>query len=449
MNQSDFISPYIPNTESDRQAMLSQIGVSDLDELFADIPEQFRNPKLALPEPKSEFELMSYIQQLVSMNKVPGEYSCFLGAGSYRHYIPAVVRSLTSRGEYVTSYTPYQPEVSQGTLQTEFEFQTLCALLTGMEVANAGMYDGSTSFAEGALMAARITKRNHIVILDSVSPAYIEVLETYTKALDGIEIEVLSLDNLSKIDKDTACILAQQPNFYGYLEDMQKIADIAHDNGSLFVVYADPFSMTFFEPPGSLGADVVVAEAQSMGVAPIFGGPYVGIFACKQKHIRQMPGRIVGKTLDQDGREAYVLTLQTREQHIRRERATSNICTSVALIALMTTIFMATNGKKGMKHIGELIYHKAHYLSNLISNLPGFSFPIKGTFYQEFVVQTPISPRIINEKLLDYKIIGGLDISKYVNNGMLICASELNSIEEINSFVDALAEITSKPISEN
>jgi len=448
MHHPDFVSPYIPNTESDRQSMLSEIGVSDLNELFSDIPEQYRNPTLNLPRPKSEFELMSYINQLVSMNKVPGDYSCFLGAGSYRHYIPAVVRSLTSRGEYVTSYTPYQPEVSQGTLQTEFEFQTLCAQLTGMEVANAGMYDGSTSFAEGALMAARITKRNNIVILDSVSPSYIEVLETYTNALEGINIEILSLDELANIDEDTACILVQQPNFFGYLEDMQKISEIAHSNGSLFVVYADPFSMTIFEPPGSFGADVVVAEAQSMGVAPIFGGPYVGIFACKQEHIRQMPGRIVGKTIDQDGRDAYVLTLQTREQHIRRERATSNICTSVALIALMTTIFMASNGKKGMKHIGEVIYHKAHYLSSLISDLPGFTLPLEGTFFQEFVIQCPIDPKVINEKLLDYKIIGGLDISKSIHNGMLVCASELNSIDEIHGFVAALKEITLNLIGE-
>lgn len=438
MDSHGFVSPYSPNTDSDRREMLDAIGVDSVEELFEDIPEAYRHPPLNLPPPKSEMELLRYAEELASMNGVPGDYACFLGAGSYRHYVPAIVRQLTSRSEYVTSYTPYQPEVSQGTLQTEFEFQTLCAQLTGMDVANAGMYDGATSLAEGALMAVRVNGGRRIAVLDSVSPRYVEVLETYTKS-QGIEIDIISADNLTLAD-DTACLLVQQPNFYGYLEDMQAIADKVHEQDALFVVYADPFAMALFKPPGEYDADIVASEGQALGVAPTFGGPYVGIFACKQQYIRQMPGRIVGRTVDSDGKIGYVLTLQTREQHIRRERATSNICTSVALIALMSTVFMAANGKKGMRHLAELTYHKAHYLASLIERIPGYSLRMDGTFFQEFVVECPISPSEINDKLLSQKIIGGLDVSDMVPNGMLVCATEVNSREEIEAFAHALAE---------
>ncbi|MCI0438414.1 MAG: aminomethyl-transferring glycine dehydrogenase subunit GcvPA, partial [Chloroflexi bacterium] len=412
-----FQSPYIPNTQADRREMLDAIGVDSVEELFRDIPEQYRNPTLDLPPPKSEFELMAYARELAAMNKVPGDYACFLGAGSYRHHIPAVVNRLITRGEYMTSYTPYQPEVSQGTLQTEFEFQTMCALLTGMDVANAGMYDGSTSFAEGALMAARVTKRERIAVLDTVSPVYRDVLNTYTQS-QGLEVYTVSRDG-PVLKEDTACLLAQNPNFFGYIEDMARYAELAHASGALFVAYVEPLSLAMFKPPGEYGADIVASEGQAIGVPPTFGGPYVGIFACKEQYIRQMPGRIVGKTVDSRGKTAYVLTLQTREQHIRRERATSNICTSVALIALMTTIYTASFGKRGLRHIAALTYHKAHYAASLIGKLKGYSLPMEGTFFQEFVVRCPKPPAEINERLLDYKIIGGLDISERVPNGML------------------------------
>lgn len=438
MDSRGFVSPYSPNTESDRREMLAAIGVDSVEELFLDIPEANRRPPLNLPAPKSEMELLRYAEELASMNGVPGDYACFLGAGAYRHYVPAIVRQLTSRSEYVTSYTPYQPEVSQGTLQTEFEFQSLCAQLTGMDVANAGMYDGATSLAEGALMAVRIHGGRRVAVLDSVSPTYLEVLATYTQS-QGIAVDVVAADALT-LAEDTACLLVQQPNFYGYLEDMQTLADKVHAQGALFVVYADPLAMALFKPPGEYDADIVASEGQALGVAPTFGGPYVGIFACKQEHIRQMPGRIVGRTVDTEGKPAYVLTLQTREQHIRRERATSNICTSVALIALMTAIFMAANGKKGMRHLAELTYHKAHYLASLIEKTPGYSLPREGTFFQEFVVRCPAPPSEINERLLAKKIIGGLDISEQVPNGMLVCATEVNSRQEIEAFARALAE---------
>ena len=440
-NQDSYISPYSPNTDADRRRMLYAIGVDSVDELFSDIPEQHRNPALDLPPPMAEFDLKRYFAELASMNKTPGEYACFLGAGSYRHHIPAIVRQLTSRSEFMTAYTPYQPEISQGTLQTEFEFQTLCAQLTGMDVANAGMYDGSTSLAEAVLMATRVTRRSRVAVLDSVSPAYISVLRTYTEA-PGITIEVVSPDDLS-LNDETACVVAQQPNFLGYIEDMQSLADRAHAAGALFVVYADALSMAMFTPPGEFGADIVASEGQALGVPPTFGGPYVGIFACKQDYIRQMPGRIVGRTVDTQGRIAYVLTLQTREQHIRRERATSNICTSVALIALMTTVYMAANGRHGMRRTAELTYQKSHYLASLIADIPGYSVVDGGVFFQEFAARCPVPPATLNERLLEYKIIGGLDISDRVPDGMLICATEVNTREEIDAFASALAEIGS------
>ena len=441
MENREFVSPYIPNTDEDRRKMLAAIGVDSVYELFEDIPAEFRNPTLSLPAPKSEFELMRYAQDLAAMNRVPGDYSCFLGAGVYRHHVPAIVRQITSRSEYVTSYTPYQPEVSQGTLQTEFEFQTLCVQLTGMDVANAGMYDGSTSLAEGALMAVRVTGGSRVAVLDTVSPTYIEVLETYT-ACQGIEIDVVSHEELD-LKEGTACLIAQQPNFLGYMEDMGALADRAHSQNALFVAYADPFAMAMFKPPGDYDADIVASEGQALGVAPTYGGPYVGIFVCKRDYIRQMPGRIVGKTVDTRGRTAYVLTLQTREQHIRRERATSNICTSVALIALMATVYMAANGKRGMSHISELTYHKSHYLASLIEKIPGYSLPIEGTFFQEFVVRCPLPVAETNARLLERKIIGGLDVGDIVPNGMLVCATEVNSREETEAFAKALAEIGS------
>ena len=435
---SNFQSPYVPNTDPDRRSMLDAIGVDSVAELFDDIPENYLNSDLDIPSARDELELGRYARELAATNRVPGDYACFLGAGSYRHHIPAVVRQITSRSEYMTAYTPYQPEVSQGTLQTAFEFQTLVSQLTGMDVANLGMYDGSTSMAEAALMAARVTRRDRVAILDSVSPLYREVLDTYTQA-PGLEIDVVSASD-TEIG-EPACLIVQQPNFFGYMEDMDRLAELAHSNGALLIVSADPVSLGMFKSPGEYGADIVVGEGQALGVPPTYGGPYVGLFACKRDYIRQMPGRIVGKTVDTRGREAYVLTLQTREQHIRRERATSNICTAVALIALMSTVYMASFGKRGMRHIAELCYHKSHYASQLISKIPGYSTPLEGTFFQEFVVTCPAPPSEINRKLLERKIIGGLDISGQVPSGMLVCVTEMNSREEIEDLATALSEV--------
>ncbi len=439
MGSESFRSPYTPNTDSDRRRMLDAIGVSSAAELFEDIPEEHRDPVLDLAAPLSEMELSAYARELSGMNAAPGDYACFLGAGSYRHHIPAIVRHITGRSEYMTSYTPYQPEVSQGTLQTEYEFQTLCSLLTGMDAANAGMYDGSTSLAEGALMAARITRRDRVAALDTVNPRFIEVLRTYTRS-QGIAVDVVSRDS-PEIGDRTAALLVQSPNFFGYMEDGGRFSELAHSKGALLVSYVDPISLGMFRPPGDYDADIAAAEGQAMGVPTTFGGPYVGIFACKERYVRQMPGRIVGKTVDTRGRTAYVLTLQTREQHIRRERATSNICTSVALIALMSTVYMASHGKHGMRRVAEACYQKSHYAASLIEELPGYSLPIEGTFFQEFVVECPLPPSEVNRRLLERGIIGGLDVSDRYRNGMLVCVTEANTREEIEGLAAALSEM--------
>jgi glycine dehydrogenase subunit 1 len=439
MESTEFTSPYSPNTDADRRAMLDSIGVDSVAELFEDIPAHLRNPGLDLPSPLSEFELKHDVEAMAAENATPGDYACFLGAGSYRHFVPAIVRQLAGRSEFMTAYTPYQPEVAQGTLQAHYEFQSLVCQLTGMDVANAGMYDGSTSLAEAALMAARTTRRNRIAVLDTVSPALLRVIETYTQA-PGLDIDIVSVDNLDLSD-DTACLIVQQPGFLGQMEDMEALSTQAHAAGALLVVSADPMSLGMFKPPAEYDADIVVGEGQTLGIPPTYGGPYVGLFACKQKYIRQMPGRIVGKTVDTQGREGYVLTLQTREQHIRRERATSNICTSVGLIALMSTVYMAAQGRRGLRHVAELCYHKAHYAASLIEKIPGYSLPLQDTFFREFVVQCPIEPAEINRRLLERKIIGGLDVSDQVPNGMLICCTEVNTREEIENLAGALSEI--------
>ena len=434
-------SPFTPNTEEHRKKMLATIGMDSVEDLFKDIPEKVRNPNLNLPKAMSELDLRAYASELSSRNVSAGEYTSFLGAGSYWHHIPAVVSSIASRGEFMTAYTPYQPEVSQGTLQVAYEFQSMICQLTGMDVANAGMYDGSTSLAEAALMACRVTRRNKVAILNSTSPLYTDVLDTYVQA-PGIDLEIVEESHMTLGD-EIACLIVQQPNFFGYLEDMQNLANIAHDAGALLVVSVDPVSLGMFNPPSDYGADIVVAEGQGIGVPMSYGGPYVGIFACRQEFVRQMPGRIVGKTLDTQGKEAYVLTLQAREQHIRREHATSNICTSVALISLMMTVYLACMGKQGMRKVAELCYHKAHYAASIISAIPGFSIVEYGTgiFFREFTVRCPVPPKEVNQALLEKGIIGGLDVSEYSENGLLLCVTEMNSREDIENLSDALREI--------
>lgn len=433
-----FQSHYIPNTQLEQAEMLGTLGLSAIDQLFQDIPQEYRNPELKLPEPLSELEIQRELTALAGRNRPLDSGPSFLGAGSYYHFIPAVVKALMIRGEFLTAYTPYQPEVSQGTLQVIYEFQSLISNLYGMEVANAGMYDGATSLAEGVLMACRVTRRERVAVANTLSPAYWQVIQTYCQA-QGIALQLVSPDR-PEIDGNTACLVAQYPNFYGYIEDLARLSAQAHDQGALLVLSADPMAMGMFQPPGHYDADIVVGEGQPLGIPPSFGGPYLGLFATKERFMRQMPSRLVGRTVDTQGRTGYVLTLQTREQHIRRERATSNICTNEALYALAATIYLAALGRQGLRQVAELCYHKAHYAAAQIGGLPGYSRPLSGTFFQEFVVSCPQPPGVINRRLLEQNILGGLDISAQVPNGMLLCVTEMNSRADIDRLVQVLGE---------
>ena len=429
--------------------MLESLGLSSIDDLFLDIPSEHRNPALDLPPPMSELEIQRELAGLAARNRPLGSGPSFLGAGSYHHFIPAIVKALMTRGEFLTAYTPYQPEASQGTLQVIYEFQTLVCNLYGMEVANAGMYDGATSLAEGALMACRVTQRTQVAVSDTVSPAYLEVIRTYCQP-QGIDVQVVRHWD-PQVTRQTACLVVQCPNFYGSIEDMAGLARLAHGQEALLVLSADPTAMGLFQPPGYYDADIVTGEGQPLGIPPSFGGPYLGLFTTKQQYIRQMPSRLVGRTVDRLGRTGYVLTLQTREQHIRRERATSNICTNEALFALAATIYLAALGKQGLRQVAELCYHKAHYAAAAITRLPGYSLPFqRGPFFQEFVVQCPAPPAEINRRLLERNILGGLDLSgptyrpllpPAVDRGMLLCVTEMSTKEDIDALVGALGEL--------
>ena len=437
--------------------MLAAIGAGSVDDLFLDIPEEFRNPSLDLPAPLSELEIQKELAGFAAQNRPLGSGPSFLGAGSYHHFIPAIVKALMTRGEFLTAYTPYQPEVSQGTLQVIYEFQSLIANLFEMEVANAGMYDGATSLAEGVLMACRVTQRHHVAIADTLSPDYLKVIQTYCQA-QGIQIQLTPAAD-PVVTGESACLAVQYPNFFGYLEDLSGLSDQAHQHGALLVVSADPMALGMFQPPGHYDADIVTGEGQPLGIPTSFGGPYLGLFTTKQQYIRQMPSRLVGKTVDSQGRTGYVLTLQTREQHIRRERATSNICTNEALYALASTIYLAAMGKQGLRQIAELCYHKAHYAAAKIAELPGYTLPVPGTFFQEFVIQCPDSPERINGRLLEQNILGGWDLTPQLNGqptgvptgsipalgfdqGMLLCVTEMNSKEDIDCLVSGLGEFS-------
>ncbi len=439
LSDGAFQSHYIPNTPADQADMLSTLGLSSLDDLFQDIPKGHRNPPLNLPGPLSELEIQQELGSLASRNRPLGSGPSFLGAGAYHHFIPSIVKALVTRGEFLTAYTPYQAEASQGTLQVIFEFQTMVCNLYDMEVANAGMYDGATSLAEAALMACRVTRREKVALADTLSPAYRQVIQTYCQ---GQDIQTTTVSAAAPdVDEATACLVAQYPNHFGYVEDLVSHAAAAHNKKALFVVSADPTAMGMFRAPGQYGADIVTGEGQPLGIPPSFGGPYVGLFATRQQYVRQMPSRLAGRTVDRLGNPGYVLTLQTREQHIRRERATSNICTNEALYALASTVYLAALGKQGLRQVAELCYHKAHYAASRIAGLPGYSLPVSGTFFQEFVVQCPVAPAEVNRRLLERNILGGLDVSDAVPNGMLLCVTEMCSRQDIDALVDALGEI--------
>ena len=438
---TNFQSHYIPNTIAEQEELLSAIGRRSVDDLFEDIPDGYRNPPLELPAPMSELEIQRELGELAARNRPLSSGPSFLGAGCYQHFIPSIVKAVMTRGEFLTAYTPYQPEVSQGTLQVIFEFQTMISALYGMEVANAGMYDGATSLAEAVLMACRVTRRQRVIVSDAVAPAYRQVIATYCQA-QGITIDIVpAADAAGAVTEATAGIVAQYPNFYGGLDDLSALGAAAHADGGLLVVSADPLAMGMLRPPGEFGADIVTGEGQPIGIPPSFGGPYLGLFSCKQQYIRQMPSRLVGRTTDTEGRTGYVLTLQTREQHIRRERATSNICTNEALYALASAIYLAAMGRHGLRQVAELCYHKAHYAAAGIEILDGYSLPQAQSFFQEFVVSCPSAPAEVNRQLMERNILGGLDVSDRFENGMLLCVTEMNTRAEIDALIDGLAAV--------
>lgn len=445
---------YIPNSPDERAEMLRAVGLEHLDELFTSIPDSIllKGP-LAVPAALSEVELLERFRGLAEKNAAASRPS-FLGAGAYPHYAPTIVDHLISRSEFFTAYTPYQPEISQGTLQAIFEFQTLVCQLTGMEVANASMYDCSTSVAEAVLMAERITRRGKVVISEAVHPEFLEVVETYVQHA-GIELVRAGFEQKSgrtilgerQLDDTIAAIVVQSPNFFGSLEELQTLADRAHHAGALLIVaIAEPSSLGLVRPPGACGADIVVAEGQSFGVPLSFGGPYVGLFATREKYARQLPGRLVGQATDMAGRRGFVLTLATREQHIRREKATSNICTNQGLIALAATIYLTVMGRRGIQEVAHQCAQKAAYAARRIFALDGFSRPFDAPVFNEFVVRAPAEASQLLRRLADeHHVTGGLALSRYYAdrpNDFLVCVTEINTRAQIDALVDGLAAVT-------
>lgn len=439
---------YIPNSPEERQEMMAEIGVGSTDELFRSIPNDVQLGRaLNVTDPLAEPEVIAAMEEMAAKNTAATKPS-FLGAGVYSHFSPTIIDHLLQRSEFFTSYTPYQPEISQGTLQYIFEFQTLICQLTGMEVANASMYDGSTAMAEAYLMAQRVTRRNKIVVATSVHPEYREVAQTYTQHGDADIVEVAfdaetgRLSDLSALDDKTAALVVQSPNFFGCIEDLKALADAAHAVGALFVVVVtEAISFGLLKSPGECGADIVVGEGQSFGIPMSFGGPHVGIFATQDKYIRQMPGRLCGVAYDKNGNRGFVLTLSTREQHIRREKATSNICTNQGLIALAATIYMEAMGKKGLQEVAEQNAQKAAYAKKAIAAIDGFSIPFSAPTFNEFVVRVSKPATEVLESVREKGVIGGLALSKYYtghDNDFLVCVTETASKANIDKLVSSL-----------
>mgnify|MGYP001168767204 CR=1 FL=1 len=440
---------YIPHTDAERQQMLAAIGVTTIEDLFEAVPAAHRFPALDLPPAMSEMDVAAEMQALADANDHGGDFAIFRGAGAYHHFIPSVVNHMLLRGEFYTAYTPYQPELSQGTLQAVFEYQSMISALTGMEAANASHYDGGTSLAEAVTVSVEVgrKKRDKIVFSPYIHPHYRAVARTYHQGMNlrfvGDEGSAAVDDLIGMLDDRTAMVAIAYPNFLGQIEDIKRLADAAHQAGALLCVVANPLALALLKSPGELGADIVVGEGQPLGIPLSFGGPYVGYFAIHTDYVRRIAGRIVGETVDSEGRRAYVMTLRPREQDIKREKASSNICTNQGLMALAATIYMSAMGKSGLHKAAELCYHKAHYAAAEIAKIPGYSVDTSRPFFHEFAVKCPRPVSEINEKLMLHGIIGGYDLSKdylYLNDTMLICVTEMNRKDEIDALIEVLKE---------
>ncbi len=441
---------YLPDTEQDKKEMLDLLNMSSIEELFADIPSELRlKGELNIPEADSEPTLIKKMKKLAARNINADQYPTFLGAGTYDHYIPSVVDHMISRSEFYTAYTPYQPEISQGELQAIFEFQTMVSELTGMDVANSSMYDGFTSLAEAASLAVATTRRSKVLVSKAVHPESRAILSTvskgqgYTVEEVSLAIDVTDLEELKQqIEKDTAAVIVQYPNFFGSIEDLAEIKKIAEEKGALFVVSSNPLALALLQSPGKLGADIVIGDMQPLGIPMSFGGPHCGYFAVKQKYMRKIPGRIVGQSHDDKGKRGFVLTLQAREQHIRRDKATSNICSNQALNALASSICMSALGKQGIRQMAQRNFDKADYMAKSLGK-KGFNILNKSAFFNEFVVELPCSVKEVSSKLLEAGFIGGYDlgIDYGFDNQMLIAVTEQRSKEEIDQFVEVLEAV--------
>lgn len=437
---------FIPHTSSEEKEMLKVIGVNTSDDLFREIPGDVRLARpLDISPGLSEKEVWDKMSDLSSKNIHTGQYISFLGAGAYEHYQPSAVKHIISRSEFYTAYTPYQPEVSQGTLQAIFEYQTCICELTGMDAANASLYDGATAAAEAALIMAEATRRNRVLVSSLLHPEYIRTIKTYLRGR-GIAPEIIGLEQgltshnelADKLNSDAAGVIIQSPNFLGSIEDMQGISKLVHEKGALLAACVDPISLGVLESPGQIGADIAIGEGQSMGLPLSFGGPYLGFMAVKEKYLRRLPGRIVGKTLDHFGREGYVLTLQAREQHIRREKASSNICSNQALCALAVTAYLSLLGPQGLSFVGTLCMKNTGYLKKLLKDIPGVSLAFEVPTFKEFVVKTEEAPAEINKRLWEQRILGGFDLGRMypeLKNHILLCVTEMRSREEIENLV--------------
>ncbi|NLV73154.1 MAG: aminomethyl-transferring glycine dehydrogenase subunit GcvPA [Chloroflexi bacterium] len=443
---------YIPHTPENRATMLSGIGVSSIDELFEVIPEALRDPEIVLPPALSELEVMAELREMADRNANTHTSPCFLGAGAYNHFIPSAVSHIANRSEFVTAYTPYQPEIAQGTLQVIFEYQSMICALTGMEVSNASHYDGATSLAEAILMASNIArgKRTRVLLNGGINPMYLQTVRTYTQGTD-LELESSPLldgdvDALAeRIDGQTACVAVQLPDFAGRLFSLEKLADAAHRHGALLIVVQYPIALGMLKPAGAYGADIVVGDGQPLGNALSFGGPYLGYMACRREHVRRLSGRLVGETVDTHGRRGFVLTLSAREQHIRREKATSNICSNQGLNMLVAAMYMAAMGKNGLRQVAELCYHKAHYAASEIAKLPGYRLVYDAPFFNEFIIECPANAEALNKRLYEeYGIIGGYALGSLearLEHQMLVCVTEMNTADQIERLLAGLKEV--------